>query len=87
MREYIKAATPAMTSYRLLYGSNCSLLKTNHNKLNLIITVDMGRANTAQNWQHHSSPKAIKNLPSQTVESTGHSGSIIYMVGGHGDPI
>ena len=31
-----------------------------HDNTNLIITVDHGRGNSAQSWQHHASPKAVK---------------------------
>jgi hypothetical protein len=31
-----------------------------HGNTNLIITVDHGRGNSAQSWQHHASPKAVK---------------------------
>jgi hypothetical protein len=71
--EYIKGAHRDDQFIALLWQQLQSI-KNYHNNTNLIITVDHGRGNTAQTWQHHSSPKAMKKSATD-LESTGIVGS------------
>jgi hypothetical protein len=57
--EYLRGANRADQFIAQLWALLQSLEQYN-GKTNLIITVDHGRGNSAQSWQHHASPKAVK---------------------------
>lgn len=57
--EYLRGANRADQFIAQLW-SLLQSLEQYHGKTNLIITVDHGRGNSAQSWQHHASPKAVK---------------------------
>ena len=72
--EYIRGAHRDDQFIALLWQQLQSV-KSYHNNTNLIITVDHGRGNTAQTWQHHSSHKAMKKSTTLDAESQGIIGS------------
>ena len=57
--EYLRGANRADKFIAQLWTLLQSIEQYQDNT-NLIITVDHGRGNTAQSWQHHASPKAVK---------------------------
>jgi hypothetical protein len=57
--EYLRGANRADKFIAQLWALLQSIEQYQDNT-NLIITVDHGRGNTAQSWQHHASPKAVK---------------------------
>jgi membrane-anchored protein YejM (alkaline phosphatase superfamily) len=57
--EYLRGANRADKFIAQLWTLLQSMEQYQDNT-NLIITVDHGRGNSAQSWQHHASPKAIK---------------------------
>lgn len=57
--EYLRGANRADQFIAQLWTLLQSI-EQYHGKTNLIITVDHGRGNSAQSWQHHASPKAVK---------------------------
>lgn len=57
--EYLRGANRADQFIAQLWTLLQSI-KQYQGNTNLIITVDHGRGNSAQSWQHHASPKAVK---------------------------
>jgi hypothetical protein len=57
--EYLRGANRADKFIAQLWTLLQSMEQYQDNT-NLIITVDHGRGNSAQSWQHHASPKAVK---------------------------
>lgn len=57
--EYLRGANRADQFIAQLWALLQSIPQYQGNT-NLIITVDHGRGNSAQSWQHHASPKAVK---------------------------
>jgi hypothetical protein len=72
--EYIRGAHRDDQFIALLWQQLQSI-KSYHNNTNLIITVDHGRGNTAQTWQHHSSDKAMKKNATVDAKLQGIIGS------------